>query len=158
MIERETLRVIGVRHVGLGAHDPSALAQFYNDVLGLETVQVNMGGASPAAFLSSHPDEGSIDLVFFADSALQHTAFEVASLEDLCALHQKIIDRGVPIKFALNHGVTLSFYFQDPEGHMIEIYWPTGIATTPRHGEPLELTQSPSTLRRQLMESSAPGK
>jgi catechol-2,3-dioxygenase len=156
MIEQETLRVMGVRHVGLAARDPSALADFYNDLLGLETVPVEMGRGGPAAFLSSRPDEGSIDLAFFADSALQHTAFEVASLEDLCAFHQRIIDRGVPIKFALNHGVTLSFYFEDPEGHMIEIYWPTGNATNPRHGEPLDLTKPPASLRRQLIESKMP--
>lgn len=48
---------------------------------------------------------------------------------------------------ALNHGVSLSFYFADPEGHMIEIYWSTGIACIPRHGEPIDLTRSEEEVR-----------
>jgi hypothetical protein len=28
---------------------------------------------------------------------------------------------------ALNHGVSLSFFFADPERHLLKIYWPTGI-------------------------------
>ena len=65
---------------------------------------------------------------------------------DLRAFHRHIIDRGLPIKIVLNHGVSLSFYFADPEGHMIEIYWPTGIACIPRHGEPIDLTRSEEEL------------
>ena len=34
----ETPQVIGVRHVGLSARDPAALAEFYRDVLGLQIV------------------------------------------------------------------------------------------------------------------------
>ena len=41
---------------------------------------------------------------------------------------------------ALSHGVSLSFYFDDPEGHLIEVYWPTGVATRPPYGEPIDLT------------------
>src|SRR5262249_8035427 len=36
MTQRETPQVIGVRHVGLSARDPAALAEFYRDVLGLQ--------------------------------------------------------------------------------------------------------------------------
>ena len=28
----------------------------------------------------------------------------------------------MPVKMALNHGVSLSCYFDDPEGHLIEVY------------------------------------
>ena len=111
--------VIGVRHVGLGARDPAALATFYQDVLGLAAVPTDTAALGPTAFLSSHPTETAADLVFFANAALQHTAFEVASLADLRAFHQRVLEQGVPIKVALNHGVSLSFYFADPEGHLI---------------------------------------
>jgi catechol-2,3-dioxygenase len=56
---------------------------------------------------------------------------------------------------ALNHGVSLSFYFADPEGHLIEVYWPTGMACRPRHGEPIDLTLSAETLRRDVPELAA---
>ncbi len=36
--QTETPQVIGVGHVALSARDPSALAAFYRDVLGLQVV------------------------------------------------------------------------------------------------------------------------
>jgi catechol-2,3-dioxygenase len=53
---------------------------------------------------------------------------------------------------ALNHGVTLSFSFEDPEGHLIEIYWSTGVACIPRHGNPIDLTLSEESLCRSVPE------
>jgi len=144
---RRPKSLIGLRHVGLSAQNPAVLADFYHVVLGLDIVSTDTAALGLTAFLSSDPKRGSVDLVFFANPALQHIAFEVSSLADLRAFHQRIIDKGLPIKIALNHGVSLSFYFADPEGHMIEIYWPTGIACIPRHGEPIDLTRSEEELR-----------
>jgi catechol-2,3-dioxygenase len=142
MTNKKMPQLIGVRHVGLSAQNPAVLAGFYHDVLGLDIVPTDTAALGPNVFLSSHREQGSLDLAFFANPVLQHIAFEVSSLADLRAFHQRIIDRGLPIKLVLNHGVSLSFYFADPEGHMIEIYWPTGIACIPRHGEPVDLTRS----------------
>jgi len=150
MTQRETPQVIGVRHVGLSARDPAALAEFYRDVLGLQIVPVDTSALGATAFLSSRPAEVPVDLALFANPAYQHTAFEVRSLEDLRALHQRVLGRGVPVKMALNHGVSLSFYFDDPEGHLIEVYWPTGVACRPCHGDPINLTLSEETLQRHL--------
>jgi catechol-2,3-dioxygenase len=155
MTRQDIPPVIGVRHVGLSARDPAALAAFYRDVLGLQVIPTDTSALGATAFLSSHPAEGSLDLAFFANPALQHTAFEVRSLADLRAFHQRILDRGVPVKMALDHGVSLSFYFVDPEGHLVEVYWPTGVACRPRHGEPIDLTRSEEALRRNVAELAA---
>ena len=56
---------------------------------------------------------------------------------------------------ALNHGVSLSFYFDDPEEHLLEVYWPTGVACRPRHGDPIDLTRSEEALRRDVAELAA---
>src|SRR5262245_21137311 len=152
MTQRETPQVIGVRHVGLSARDPAALAEFYRDVLGLQAVPVDASALGATAFLSSRPAEVLVDLALFANPAYQHTAFEVRSLADLRALHQRVLGRGVPVKMALNHGVSLSFYFDDPEGHLIEVYWPTGVACRPRHGDPVDLTLPEAALRREVAE------
>ena len=61
----------------------------------------------------------------------------------------------MPVKMALNHGVTLSFYFDDPEGHLMEAYWPTGVACRPVHGDPIDLAWSEETLRRDVAELAA---
>ena len=155
MTQRETTQVIGVRHVGLSARDPAALAEFYQDVLGLQVVPVDATALGAAAFLSSHPAESPVDLALFSNPANQHTAFEVRSLADLRAFHQRVLGQGVPVKMALNHGVSLSFYFDDPEGHLLEVYWPTGVACRPRHGDPIDLTRSEEALRRDVAELAA---
>jgi catechol-2,3-dioxygenase len=155
MIQSERPQVIGVRHVGLSARDPAALAGFYRDVLGLYVVPTDTSALGATAFLSSHPAEVAVDLAIFANPALQHTAFEVRSLADLRAIYQRVLDRGVPVKMALDHGISLSLYFEDPEGHLVEVYWPTGVACTPRHGESIDLTRSGEELRRDVAERGA---
>ena len=151
---RRPKSLIGLRHVGLSAQNPAVLADFYHVVLGLDIVSTDTAALGLTAFLSSDPKRGSVDLVFFANPALQHIAFEVSSLADLRAFHQRIIDKGLPIKMVLNHGVSLSFYFVDPEGHMIEIYWWTGIACIPRRGERIDLTRSEEEVREAIGGSS----
>ena len=158
MTQQETPQVIGVRHVGLSARDPAALAEFYRDVLGLQVVGGSTADASAfgaTALLSSRPAEALLDLALVANPAYQHTAFEVRSLADLRALHQRVLGRGVPVKMALNHGVSLSFYFEDPEGHLLEVYWPTGVACRPPYGDPIDLTRSEEALRRDVAELAA---
>src|SRR6516225_5107148 len=155
MTKQDVPQMLGVRHVGLSARDPAALAEFYRDVLGLQVVATDTAALGATAFLSSHPAEGSLDLAFFANPAYQHTAFEVRSLADLRAFHQRVLGRGVPIKMALNHGVSLSFYFVDPEGHMVEVYWPTGVACRPRRGDPIDLTLPEEALQREVAELAA---
>ena len=155
MTQQETPQLIGVRHVGLSARDPAALAEFYRDVLGLQVVPTDTAALGATAFLRSHPAEGSLDLALFANPAFQHTAFAVRSLADLRAFHQRALDRGVPVKLALNHGMSLSFYFDDPEGHLIEVYWPTGAACRPLHGDAIDLTRSEEALRRDVAELAA---
>jgi hypothetical protein len=52
---------------------------------------------------------------------------------------------------ALNHGLSLSFYFDEPVGHLTEVYWPTEIAYCPRHGEPIDIVHSEEVLRKKEM-------
>jgi catechol-2,3-dioxygenase len=153
--EAKTPRVMGVGHVALNARNPAALADFYREVLGFQVVPTETSDLGENVFLSSHPAEVSVDLALFRNPAFQHTAFEVRSLADLRAFHKRLLGRGVPVKMALNHGVSLSFYFDDPEGHLIEVYWCTGIDCLPRHGDPIDLTLPEEALRRDVREVAA---
>jgi catechol 2,3-dioxygenase-like lactoylglutathione lyase family enzyme len=118
---------IGTRHVGLAAKDPTALVPFYRDLLGMTLVRQTPPDSpiGTTVFLSRNP-EGTEDhdLVIFPDPMFSHIAFEVASLTDLKTSYQQV-KKKIPIKFVFNHGMALSFYFDDPEGHNIEIYWST---------------------------------
>jgi catechol-2,3-dioxygenase len=140
--------ISGFYHVGMAAHDPAALAAFYRDALGM-TITGGSDEGSPfgkTAFLSSRPEEENHELAIFATPMYRHFAFKVASLADLRALHRQITARGIPIKLALNHGCSLAFYFDDPEGNMIEVYWPTGLHNYQPYGDPLDLDASDADL------------
>jgi len=139
----------GIHHVGLHASNPKASAEFYRDVLGMAIV----GGSAPdhpfgaTAFLSSRPDEESHEIALFANPVLAHIAFKVSTLEELRSFHARVVDRNIPIKFLANHGVSFAFYFDDPDGNMIEVYWPTGdLSRKQPEMEPLDLSQPDETL------------
>lgn len=131
----------GVSHVGIAARDPAALAAFYGEVLGMTRTGGGEagGGFGACAFLSSRPDEENHEIVFFADARYAHTAFRVASLAELREHHRRVVERGIPVKMALNHGCSLAFYFDDPEGNMIEVYWATNVHNWQPYGDPIDL-------------------
>ena len=147
-------KFLGVCHIGIHSEDPSRLAEFYQDIFGMKVV----GGSeadSPlgaSTFLSSRPDEESHEIVIFGNSDLRHTAFKTATLGDLRASYAQVVERGITIKSSLNHGVSLAFYFDDPDGNMIEIYWPTGLEFGQPYGHAIDLTASEEDLFQDLAE------
>ena len=155
-------RNTGVHHVGLYASNPAASAAFYKGVLGMEII----GGSSPdhpfgaTAFLSSRPDEESHEVALFANPAFAHVAFKVSSLAELRLVHARVLERNIPIKFAADHGVSLAFYFDDPDGNMIDVYWPTrDVSGKHSQAEPLQPSMEPLDLSQPeevLLEKVAP--
>lgn len=147
-------RNTGVHHVGLHAKNPAVSAEFYRDLLGMQIVGGSGAdhplGVSP--FLCNRPDEESHEIALFANAIYAHVAFKVASLAELRSVHARVVEKRLPIKFAFNHGVSFAFYFEDPDGHMVEIYWPTGALDAYRqpHAEPLDLTLSDEALLHQV--------
>jgi hypothetical protein len=50
------------------------------------------------------------------------------------------VEKNIPIKFVFNHRVSFAFYFDDPVGNTIEVYWPPGdLSCTQPYAEPLDL-------------------
>ena len=144
--------ITGMYHVGLAARDPAALAEFYRDALGLAVT----GGSGPdspfgaTAFLSSRHQEEDHELVLFANPAFAHVAFRVATLADLRAGYRQIVERGLPIRHSFNHGTSLAFYFNDPEGNLIEVYWSTGVRNWQPYGDPIDLGAPEEELLREV--------
>jgi catechol 2,3-dioxygenase-like lactoylglutathione lyase family enzyme len=132
----------GVRHVGLYARDPAATAEFYRDILGMQIV----GGSSAdyplgaSAFLSSRPEEEAHELALFANQDFRHFAFRVASLAELQSFYHRVLGRQVKVKMVLNHGASIAFYFTDPDGNLVEVYWHTGITCPQPFVEPIDLS------------------
>jgi len=144
---------MGVRHVGLLAKDPASLAIFYRKVMGMKTVRETPPDSPNGAivFLARDPEKEDHDIVLVSNATSAHTAFRVASLGDLLAFYRWIKEQRVPIKYCLNHAVELSFYFDDPEGHVIEIYWVTGLHHVHDfYAEPIDLDVPEEQLRREV--------
>jgi catechol-2,3-dioxygenase len=157
MTNRSHAGPTGLCHIGIHSKNPAALAEFYRDVLGMQVVG-GSGADSPfgaSTFLSSRPDEESHEIVIFADARLRHTAFRVATLGALRERYRDVVARGVAVKMALNHGVSLAFYFDDPEGNMIEIYWATGLAYGQPYGHPVDLALPEDALLRDVEQLAA---
>jgi catechol 2,3-dioxygenase len=53
---------------------------------------------------------------------MEHFAMEVGSLDQLKAVYRRFKDAGIKIDHTMDHGITNSVYFIDPDGNMIEIY------------------------------------
>jgi catechol-2,3-dioxygenase len=56
----------------------------------------------------------------------------------------------VSIKVTLNHGSSLAFYFDDPEGNMIEIYWATGVDVRRPYADPIDFDLPEEELLREV--------
>ena len=143
----------GIGHASLVAANPKALAEFYQAVLGLDIVGVsglNTDKVHHSVFLGTRSAADHHQLEIFANPDHQYIAIEVESLADLRAFNQRVVDRGLPIRWTLNHGVSLAFYFADPVDNLINLYWPTGDDYPQTHGHPLDLTASEAALRQDV--------
>jgi catechol 2,3-dioxygenase len=54
-------------------------------------------------------------------AGLHHTAFEYAGFEELNASYLRLKEAGIEPEFCLDHGMTLSYYYRDPDGHHVEL-------------------------------------
>ena len=54
-------------------------------------------------------------------NGMHHTAFEYASFADLMATYDRLRNAGIEPAFCLDHGLTISCYYKDPEGNFVEL-------------------------------------
>lgn len=52
---------------------------------------------------------------------MDHIAFTYGSVGDLLATYERLRDAGITPFWPINHGVTMSMYYRDPEGNRIEL-------------------------------------
>jgi catechol 2,3-dioxygenase len=104
--------------------------RFYTDILGMDVM-----GEIPElniAFLANnrrdHHELGLLEVGPEAEGlratgvGLLHVAFRLRSESELQAAYRELKEKGVPIAFTADHGVTKSVYLRDPDGHEVELY------------------------------------
>ena len=82
-----------------------------------------------------------------AESFAKTTVCENDNLEMIGQCHVG----GIPIKFEFLHGISFAFYFEDPEGNAIEVFWPTGLEYHPQpYAQKIDLTKTEEELMKEL--------
>lgn len=54
-------------------------------------------------------------------NGIHHSAFEYESFADLMSSYARLRDEGIEPAFSLDHGMTISIYYKDPEGNFVEL-------------------------------------
>lgn len=54
-------------------------------------------------------------------TGLHHTAFEYASLSELYGSYGRLKDQGIEPRICLDHGMTTSLYYADPDQNLVEL-------------------------------------
>lgn len=54
-------------------------------------------------------------------NGMHHSAFEYESFADLMSSYARLRDEGIEPAFSLDHGMTISIYYRDPEGNFVEL-------------------------------------
>jgi len=119
-----------IGHVVIKVRDLWRSTKFYSEVLGLQVMKVEPG--FKMAFLASHGrDHHELAVAEVGSDAaaprehsigLSHIAFRLSDETALCDAYADLKKSGVRIIGAVNHGVTKSIYFRDPDGHELELY------------------------------------
>lgn len=128
-----------IGHVHLKVADLDRAVAFYSGVLGFE-VQQRYG--TQAAFLSAGGYHHHIGLNTWESrgatppppghTGLYHTAILFPDRASLGAALKRLIEAGVPLEGASDHGVSEAIYLRDPDGNGIELYRDRPEAEWPR--------------------------
>jgi catechol 2,3-dioxygenase len=154
---------VDIGHVHLKVADLDRAIEFYRDVLGFELMQ-RMG--DQAAFLSAGGYHHHIGLNTWeskggsppppGSTGLFHLAIRYPTRAALADALKRLVDNGVPLTGASDHGVSEALYLQDPDGNGIELYrdrpreeWPTA-----PDGEGVAMVSIPLDLEALLAEAA----
>jgi catechol 2,3-dioxygenase len=118
-----------VGHIHLKVSDLERAVRFYQDVLGFEVMQ-RWGGQ--AAFLSAGGYHHHVGLNTWESlggrppspgtTGLYHVAFLYPTREALAVAYRRLLEHGVPLDGASDHGVSEALYLRDPDGNGVELY------------------------------------
>lgn len=119
-----------IAHVVIKVRDLETSKRFYTETLGMQVMK--HVPEIKAVFLSFNGrDHHEVALFEIGQQAegprmnqvgLLHFAFRMRNEDDLRTAYQELKEKGVPVVFTVNHGVSKSVYFKDPDGNELEVY------------------------------------
>ena len=130
---------VRIGHVHLKVADLERAIAFYRDVLGFELTQ-RMGEG--AAFLGAGGYHHHVGLNVWesrrgappprGSTGLYHFAILYPDRRALAGALQRVLEAGLHLEGASDHGVSEALYLRDPDGNGIELYWDRPRAEWPR--------------------------
>ncbi|MFN3651264.1 MAG: VOC family protein [Armatimonadota bacterium] len=165
MSESASARPIGpgvrIGHVHLKVADLERALAFYRGVLGFELTQRY---GSQAAFLSAGGYHHHLGLNTWESrgggpppagtTGLYHLAILYPTRAELADALRRLVEAGIPLQGASDHGVSEALYLQDPDGNGIELYWDRPREEWPRAADgTIEMYTRPLDLGRLLAET-----
>ena len=118
-----------VGHIHLRVSDLDRSIAFYRDILGFDLMQRYGTGA---AFLGAGGYHHHIGLNTWESlgatpppaghTGLYHSAFLYPDRKSLGQVLKRIVDAGIPLDGAADHGVSEAIYLRDPDENGVEIY------------------------------------
>ena len=118
-------------HLRLRCSDLARSSAFYQDALHLvpladatpDRVVLAGNAAGPRVLVLEQAREADVPLPTPKKMyGLEHFSMELGSFEQLRNAYHRLKERHVPLDHAVDHGVTNSVYFIDPDGNLMEVY------------------------------------
>lgn len=133
---------VDIGHVHLKVADLDRALAFYCDVLGFE-LTTRMG--SQAAFVSAGGYHHHIGLNTWESAGgsppphgttgLYHVAIRYPDRETLADACHRVLQAGIPLDGAADHGVSEALYLRDPDDNGVELYRDRPRPEWPRHAD-----------------------
>jgi catechol 2,3-dioxygenase len=132
---------VDIGHVHLKVADLDRALGFWRDVIGFDVTQQ----MESAAFLSAGGYHHHIALNTWESkggsppspgtTGLYHVAIRFPDRAALAAALRRVLEAGIPIDGATDHGVSEAIYLRDPDGNGVELYRDRPPEKWPRPGE-----------------------
>ena len=154
---------VRIGHVHLKVADLRRALRFYCDVLGFELMQSLPSGA---AFISAGGYHHHIGLNTWESlggsppppgtTGLYHTAILYPTRAELADALRRVVEAGIRLDGAADHGVSEALYLRDPDQNGVELYWDRPREQWPRtDGGQLAMYTRPLDVRALLREAPA---
>jgi catechol 2,3-dioxygenase len=151
---------VDIGHVHLKVSDLDRAIAFYRDVLGFELMQ-QLG--DEAAFLSAGGYHHHLGLNTWESkggsppplgtTGLYHVAIRYPDRETLAQAVRSVLDAGIRLSGASDHGVSEAVYLRDPDDNGIELYRDRPREEWPYDGDRLAIYSAPLDLQALLAEA-----
>jgi len=131
---------VRIGHVHLKVADIERALHFYRDILGFTLTQRFGAQAAFLAAGSYHHHLGlntweSLDGAWppAGTTGLYHHAILYPDRASLADALRRVLDAGIPLEGASDHGVSEAIYLRDPDGNGVELYRDRPEGEWPRH-------------------------